>query len=189
MIVFRTFGLFLLTAVAEIVGCYLPYLWLRRNGSAWLLLPGAASLALFAWLLTLHPTAAGRVYAAYGGAYVTVALLWLWRVDRVRSPDRVGSGRSGHRAPRNGRHRLGWLARLSRCLRLAGSASIAWPQPPAGTAMIVLFDVLMSVRLRRVDDRTPRVEGERGADEIPVGACREGRQRSTSSSALRVNAG
>jgi small multidrug resistance family-3 protein len=83
MIVFRTFALFLLTAVAEIVGCYLPYLWFRKDGSPWLLAPGAASLALFAWLLTLHPTAAGRVYAAYGGVYVTVALLWLWRVDRV----------------------------------------------------------------------------------------------------------
>lgn len=83
MIVLRTFGLFALTALAEIIGCYLPYLWLRKGGSAWLLVPGAASLALFAWLLTLHPTAAGRVYGAYGGVYVTVALLWLWRVDRV----------------------------------------------------------------------------------------------------------
>lgn len=57
-------GLFLLTALAEIVGCYLPWLWLRKGGSIWLLLPAAASLALFAWLLTLHPTASGRVYAA-----------------------------------------------------------------------------------------------------------------------------
>jgi small multidrug resistance family-3 protein len=84
MIVVRTFALLVLTAVAEIVGCYLPYLWLRKHGSAWLLVPGAASLALFAWLLTLHPTAAGRVYAAYGGVYVTIALVWLWRVDRVQ---------------------------------------------------------------------------------------------------------
>ena len=83
MIVLKTFALFLLTAIAEIVGCYLPYIWLRKNGSPWLLLPAAASLALFAWLLTLHPTASGRVYAAYGGVYVSVALLWLWRVDRV----------------------------------------------------------------------------------------------------------
>lgn len=83
MIVFQALGLFVLTAIAEIVGCYLPYVWLRRDGSAWLLVPGAASLALFAWLLTLHPTAAGRVYAAYGGVYVAVALLWLWRVDGV----------------------------------------------------------------------------------------------------------
>ncbi|UNK43161.1 YnfA family protein [Luteimonas sp. S4-F44] len=79
----KTLLLFLLTAVAEIVGCYLPYLWLRKAGSAWLLLPAALSLALFVWLLSLHPTASGRVYAAYGGVYVAVALVWLWRVDAV----------------------------------------------------------------------------------------------------------
>jgi small multidrug resistance family-3 protein len=83
MILIRTFGLFVLTAVAEIVGCFLPYLWLRKGGSAWLLIPAGISLALFSWLLTLHPAAAGRVYAAYGGVYVAVALIWLWRVDRV----------------------------------------------------------------------------------------------------------
>jgi small multidrug resistance family-3 protein len=82
-----TLGLFGVTAIAEILGCYLPYLWLRGGRSAWLLLPAALSLAAFAWLLTLHPLAAGRVYAAYGGVYVTVALLWLWLVDGV-SPDR-----------------------------------------------------------------------------------------------------
>ena len=79
-----TFGLFIATAIAEIVGCYLPYLWLRKNGSAWLLIPAAASLALFVWLLTLHPTAAGRVYAAYGGVYVAVAIGWLWWMDGER---------------------------------------------------------------------------------------------------------
>jgi small multidrug resistance family-3 protein len=87
MPVARTVGLFVLTAVAEIVGCYLPYLWLRRGQPAWLLAPAALSLAAFAWLLTLHPLAAGRTYAAYGGVYVAVALLWLWRVEGVR-PDR-----------------------------------------------------------------------------------------------------
>lgn len=80
----KTFGLFVLTAVAEIVGCYLPYLWLKKQGSPWLLIPAAASLTLFAWLLTLHPHAAGRVYAAYGGVYVGVALLWLWLIESVR---------------------------------------------------------------------------------------------------------
>jgi small multidrug resistance family-3 protein len=83
MLVAKTAGLFVLTAVAEILGCYLPYLWLRRGQSAWLLLPAALSLTAFAWLLTLHPFAAGRIYAAYGGVYVTVALLWLWLVDGV----------------------------------------------------------------------------------------------------------
>ena len=77
----KTTLLFVATAFAEIIGCYLPYLWLRQNKSPWLLAPAALSLIAFAYLLTLHPTAAGRVYAAYGGVYVTVALLWLWLVD------------------------------------------------------------------------------------------------------------
>jgi small multidrug resistance family-3 protein len=83
MLILRTLSLFFVTAVAEIVGCYLPYLWLRRGGSVLLVVPAVASLALFAWLLTLHPAASGRVYAAYGGVYIAVALLWLWRIDGV----------------------------------------------------------------------------------------------------------
>ena len=75
--------LFAVTALAEIVGCYLPWLVLKNGRSAWLLVPAAASLALFAWLLTLHPTAAGRTYAAYGGMYIAVALLWLRFVDGI----------------------------------------------------------------------------------------------------------
>jgi small multidrug resistance family-3 protein len=84
VLIIKTVFLFVLTAVAEIVGCYLPYLWLKKGSSAWLLVPAAISLALFAWLLSLHPAAAGRVYAAYGGVYIAVALLWLWKVDGVR---------------------------------------------------------------------------------------------------------
>ena len=79
----RIAGLFDVTALAEIVGCYLPWLVLKQGGSIWLLIPAAASLALFAWLLTLHPSAAGRTYAAYGGMYIAVALVWLWLVDGV----------------------------------------------------------------------------------------------------------
>lgn len=80
----QTLGLFVLTAVAEILGCYLPWLWLKKDASAWLLLPAALSLSAFAWLLTLHPQAAGRTYAAYGGVYIAVALAWLWAVDGIR---------------------------------------------------------------------------------------------------------
>ena len=84
----RTTLLFVLTATAEILGCYLPYLWLRHGRSAWLLVPSALSLAAFAWLLTMHPgTPAGRTYAAYGGVYVATAIAWLWVVDGQR-PDR-----------------------------------------------------------------------------------------------------
>lgn len=89
----RTVFLFVATALAEIIGCYLPYLW-TRGGSAWLLVPAAFSLGVFAWLLTLHPTAAGRIYAAYGGVYIAVAIAWLWAVDGVRPTpwDALGVG-------------------------------------------------------------------------------------------------
>ena len=94
MEILKILGLFILTALAEIIGCYLPYLWLKHGQSIWLLLPAAVSLAVFVWLLTLHPHAAGRVYAAYGGVYVSVALFWLWAVDAVRPTltDLVGVG-------------------------------------------------------------------------------------------------
>lgn len=90
----KTTLLFFATALAEILGCFLPYLWLRKEGSVWLLLPAAASLALFVWLLTLHPAASGRVYAAYGGVYVATALVWLRFVDGVTLSvyDWIGAG-------------------------------------------------------------------------------------------------
>ncbi|ENO8555101.1 YnfA family protein [Yersinia enterocolitica] len=90
----KTSLLFFVTALAEIIGCFLPYLWLRKGASMWLLLPAAASLALFVWLLTLHPAANGRVYAAYGGVYVATALIWLRVVDGVKLSlfDWVGAG-------------------------------------------------------------------------------------------------
>lgn len=93
VLIVKTFALFVVTAFAEILGCYLPYLWLTKGGSAWLLLPAAGFLLLFAWLLTLHPTAAGRVYAAYGGVYISAAIIWLWLVDGQRpgSWDLVGA--------------------------------------------------------------------------------------------------
>lgn len=80
----KTLGLFLITAMAEIIGCYLPYLWIKHDKSILLLVPAAICLSLFVWLLTLHPTAAGRVYAAYGGVYVFTAVLWLWIIDGIK---------------------------------------------------------------------------------------------------------
>ncbi len=94
MKVLMAVGLFLLTAIAEILGCYLPWMWLKGKAGAWVLLPAAASLALFVWLLSLHPAAAGRVYVAYGGVYVATALAWLWVVDGIRPTawDVAGAG-------------------------------------------------------------------------------------------------
>jgi small multidrug resistance family-3 protein len=86
MSIARTLALFVLTAVAEIVGCYLPFLVLRHGAPTWYWLPAAAALAAFAWLLTLHPTGAGRTYAAYGGIYVATAIFWIWLVEGQR-PD------------------------------------------------------------------------------------------------------
>ena len=90
----KAFLLFEITALAEIVGCYLPWLVLKQDKPAWLLIPAAFSLGLFAWLLTLHPSAAGRTYAAYGGVYIAVALGWLHLVDGVALTrwDMVGAG-------------------------------------------------------------------------------------------------
>jgi small multidrug resistance family-3 protein len=90
--IIKTCLLFMVTAIAEIIGCFLPYVWLRKGGSVWLLVPAALSLAVSAWLLTMHPAASGRVYAAYGCVYVAIALLWLRIVDGVTltSTDIIG---------------------------------------------------------------------------------------------------
>ena len=81
--VLKVFGLFFVTAIAEILGCYFPYLILNQGKSHWLWVPTALSLAVFVWLLTLHPAASGRIYAAYGGIYIFTALMWLRYVDQV----------------------------------------------------------------------------------------------------------
>ncbi|MEB3766527.1 YnfA family protein [Acinetobacter sp. MD2] len=77
------FGLFFITAIAELLGCYFPYLILNQGRSAWLWLPTVISLSIFVWLLTLHPAASGKIYAAYGGVYIFTALLWLRFVDQI----------------------------------------------------------------------------------------------------------
>ncbi|MEJ5035046.1 YnfA family protein [Acinetobacter sp. MYb177] len=81
--VLSTFVLFLVTAVMEILGCYFPYLILNQGRSHWLWIPTALALGAFVWLLTLHPAASGRIYAAYGGIYIFTALLWLRYIDQV----------------------------------------------------------------------------------------------------------
>jgi small multidrug resistance family-3 protein len=84
MEIFKLSCLFAITAISEILGCYLPWLVLKQDKSPWLWVPAIGFLILFAWLLTLHPSAAGRTYAAYGGMYISVALLWLYWVEGVR---------------------------------------------------------------------------------------------------------
>jgi len=80
--------IYLGAALAEIGGCFAFWAWLRLGKSAVWLVPGMASLALFAWLLTLVDAEhAGRAYAAYGGVYITTSIVWLWMVEGAK-PDR-----------------------------------------------------------------------------------------------------
>ncbi len=84
----HTFAIYTGAALAEIAGCFCFWAWLRLGKSAWWLVPGTLSLALFAYLLTLvDSAAAGRAYAAYGGVYIAISLAWLWLAEGVR-PDR-----------------------------------------------------------------------------------------------------
>jgi small multidrug resistance family-3 protein len=84
----RSFLVYLAAALAEIAGCFSFWAWLRLHQPVWWIIPGMASLALFAWLLTLvESSAAGRAYAAYGGVYIAASLAWLWAVEGAR-PDR-----------------------------------------------------------------------------------------------------
>ena len=83
----NTLLVYVLAAMAEIAGCFAFWAWFRLDRSALWLLPGMASLAMFAWLLALSPSAfAGRAYAAYGGVYIAASLAWLWIVEDHR-PD------------------------------------------------------------------------------------------------------
>jgi small multidrug resistance family-3 protein len=80
-------GLFVVAALCEIGGGYLVWLWLREGRSAWLAVAGAAVLVLYGVIPTFQPANFGRVYAAYGGVFVALSLLWGWGVDGV-TPDR-----------------------------------------------------------------------------------------------------
>jgi len=90
-----TFAIYLLAALGEIAGCFAFWSWWRLERSPAWLIPGMASLALFAWLLShIDVDYAGRAYAAYGGVYIFTSLLWLWLVEQ-RAPDRwdlLGTG-------------------------------------------------------------------------------------------------
>ena len=87
-------------ALAEIAGCFAFWAWLRLGKSIWWLVPGMASLALFAYLLTFaEVSAAGRAYAAYGGVYIAASLAWLWAVEGTR-PDWRSSMETAWRSAR-----------------------------------------------------------------------------------------
>lgn len=88
-------ALYAAAALAEIAGCFAVWAWLRQGTSAWWLLPGIAALVLFAALLTrVDVSVAGRAYAAYGGIYILMSLIWLWLAEGIRPNgwDLAGAG-------------------------------------------------------------------------------------------------
>ncbi|MEW5985497.1 MAG: YnfA family protein [Chloroflexota bacterium] len=87
MIVLRSITLFLLAGLCEIGGGYLVWLWLREGRELWVALIGGVVLVLYGVVATWQPADFGRVYAAYGGVFITLSVLWGWLVDK-KSPDR-----------------------------------------------------------------------------------------------------
>jgi small multidrug resistance family-3 protein len=85
--IFKSLFYFLLAGLFEIGGGYLVWIWLREGKSAWYALAGAGLLVLYGVIPTLQPANFGRVYAAYGGIFIVLSLLWGWRVDKV-APDK-----------------------------------------------------------------------------------------------------
>jgi small multidrug resistance family-3 protein len=83
---------FLAAGLCEIGGGYLVWLWLREGKSPWLAVIGAVVLVLYGIIPTLQPANFGRVYAAYGGVFIVLSLLWGWKIDGVSpdTPDVIG---------------------------------------------------------------------------------------------------
>ena len=80
-----SFAFYAIAAVAEIIGCFAFWAWLRLDKSVYWILPGIVSLVVFAILLTrIEAMFAGRTFAAYGGVYITASLLWLWIIEGQR---------------------------------------------------------------------------------------------------------
>lgn len=95
MLLLKSLLIYIIAGFAEIAGCFAAWLWLKEGRSAWLLVPGLCSLALFALILTrIEAESAGRAYAAYGGVYITASLIWM-RLVEGRTPDKwelLGAG-------------------------------------------------------------------------------------------------
>ncbi|BFH65015.1 MULTISPECIES: YnfA family protein [Paenibacillus] len=83
----RSLLLFLAAGLAEIGGGYLVWLWIKESKPWWYGLIGAVVLVLYGIIPTLqHYPSFGRVYAAYGGIFIVLALLWGWGIDK-NTPD------------------------------------------------------------------------------------------------------
>jgi small multidrug resistance family-3 protein len=88
MTMLKSLFYFVLSGVCEIGGGYLVWQWIREGKSGWLALVGAALLILYGFVATLQPATFGRAYAAYGGVFIVLSILWGWQIDHV-APDRL----------------------------------------------------------------------------------------------------
>lgn len=78
---------FVIAGLCEIGGGYLIWLWLRQNKSIWLAVVGALLLIIYGIIPTLQPASFGRVYAAYGGIFILLSILWGWQIEQI-TPDK-----------------------------------------------------------------------------------------------------
>lgn len=87
MAIIKSFILFVLAGLCEIGGGYLIWLWLKEGKPLWMGVAGALILVLYGVVATWQTASFGRVYAAYGGIFIAMALIWAWKVDGLR-PDK-----------------------------------------------------------------------------------------------------
>ena len=80
--------LFFLAGVAEIVGGWMVWMTIRGNSTRkgkqpwWFAVLGSIILILYGFIPTLQPTSNfGRIYAAYGGAFIVMSFLFGWVAD------------------------------------------------------------------------------------------------------------
>jgi len=79
----KTLLIFILAGFCEISGGYLVWIWLKENKPFWYGLSGMVILALYGVVATIQPSNFGRVYAAYGGIFVVMSLIWSFKIDHV----------------------------------------------------------------------------------------------------------
>ena len=87
MIITKSVVLFILAGLCEIGGGYLVWLWLREGKSIWIGILGGVILVLYGIIPTFQPAHFGRVYAAYGGVFVVMSIIWGWKIDKT-TPDK-----------------------------------------------------------------------------------------------------
>ncbi|HTB53289.1 MAG TPA: YnfA family protein [Ferruginibacter sp.] len=87
MAVFRSLLIFILAGFCEIGGGYLVWLYMKNNKPLWYAILGGIILIVYGFIATYQPANFGRVYAAYGGIFIVMALMWAWKIDDFK-PDK-----------------------------------------------------------------------------------------------------